>query len=110
MKFAFRIFLSFKIESMSADRELQELLREFEETGLQNIFSHPPTSIPHEVTPPAPTQPMQTWSTNKKFKPKVHSKQNEDRHKQLGQTSKDPGMNLPGSEEIPLEGDEDIAP
>ena len=60
IKFALRIFLSFTIESMSADRELQELLGEFEQGGLQNLMSNPPTSAPCEETPPAPTQPMQT--------------------------------------------------
>ena len=53
---------------------------------------------------------MQTRYTRKKFKPEVCSKRNEDRHKQSEQTSKDPEMNPPGSEEIPLEGDENIAP
>ena len=107
---ALRISLSLTITSMSVDREFQELLREFEQTSLPNLFSHPPTSAPHEETPPAPPQPMQTQSTRKKFKPEVRSKQNEDRHKQSGQTSEDPKMNPSSSAEIPSKGDENIAP
>ena len=60
VEITFRISLSLTIESMSADRELQELLREFEQTGLQNLMRNPPTSTPHEETSPAPPQPMQT--------------------------------------------------
>ena len=69
----------------------------------------PPTSAPHEETPPAPPQPMQTRSTRKKFKPELRSKRNEDRHKQSGQTPEEPEMNPSGSAEIPPEGDENIA-
>ena len=82
MKITLRISLSLTIESMSVDCELQELLREFEQTGLQNLMSNPTASAPHAETPPALTQPMQTRSTRRKFKPEVHSKKNEDRHKQ----------------------------
>ena len=57
---ALSISLSLPIESMSADRELQELLREFEQTGLQNLMSNPSASALREETPPAPPQPMQT--------------------------------------------------
>ena len=83
---ALRISLSLTIESMSADCELQELLRELEQRGLQNLMSNPPTSAPHEETPPALIQPMQTRSSRKKFKPEVRSKRNEDRHKPSGKT------------------------
>ena len=106
------ISLSLTIESMSVDHELQEMLREFEQTGLQNLMNNPPASAPREETPPATTQPMQTRSTRKKFKPEVRSKQNEDRHKQSGKTPEDPEMNPSGSIEIPPEGfeeDENIA-
>ena len=81
VKFALRSFLSFTIEPMTADRELQELVREFEKGGLWNLFSHPPIHVPCEETPLAPPQPMQTRSTRNKFKPEVRSKQNEDRQK-----------------------------
>ena len=74
--FTFYIFLSFTIASMSADSELQNLVREFEQEGLLYLFSHPPASVTREETPLAPTQPMQTRSTRKKFKPEVHSKWN----------------------------------
>ena len=57
---ALRIFWSFTIKSMSADHEVQELLREFEPRGLQNLMSTPPASPPREETPPASNQPMQT--------------------------------------------------
>ena len=57
-RFTFFSFLSFTIASMSDDHEFQELLREFEQTGLPNLFNQPPASAPHEETPPAPTQPM----------------------------------------------------
>ena len=94
---------------MSADCKLQELLREFEQMGLYNLMRNPLPSAPREETPPAPTQPMQTRSTRKKFKPKVHSKRNEDRHGPSGKTPKDPKMNPSGSVEIPPEGDENVA-
>ena len=94
---------------MSADRELQDLLREFEQTGLQNIVHPPPTPAAREETLPALIPPMQTQSDRKQFKLEVRSKRNEDRHKTSGQKLEDPGMNPPGSAEIPLEGDEDIA-
>ena len=58
MKFALRSFLSFTIDPMTTDRELQELVREFEQGGLQNLFIHPPVPIPREETPPALPQPM----------------------------------------------------
>ena len=74
MKFALHIFLSFTVQSMSADHEVQELLREFEQRGLQNLMSNPPASAPREETPLAPTQQMQTRSTRKNFKPEVCSK------------------------------------
>ena len=54
----FLISLSLTIESMSADRELQELLREFEQMGLQNLMRNPSSSAPRKETPPAPPQPM----------------------------------------------------
>ena len=95
---------------MSADRELQELLREFEQKGLQNLMSNPPAFVPCKETPPALPQPMQTWSTRKKFKPEVWSKRNEDRHKQLGKTPEDPEMTPSGSAEVPPEVDENISP
>ena len=107
---AFRISLSFTIEPMSADRELQDLLREFEQTGLQHIFTPQPEPVAREETLPAPTPPMQTRSSRKQFKPEVRSKRNEDRHKKSRKTSKDPGMDPPGSAEIPSEGEENIAP
>ena len=106
--FAFCNFLSFTIASMSADSELQKLVREFEQEGLPHLFSHPPASEPHEKTPLAPTQPMQTRSTRKKFKPEVRLKRNEDRHQQSGKTLEDPEMNPSGSAEAPLEEDENI--
>ena len=55
-----RISLRFTIEPMTTDRELQDLVREFEQRGLPDIFSQPPTLAPHEETPPALTQLMQT--------------------------------------------------
>ena len=62
---AFRISLSFTIEPMSAERELQDLLREFEQMGLQHIFVPPPEPAVHEETLPTPTPPMQTRSAKK---------------------------------------------
>ena len=58
VKFALRSFLSFTIEPMTADHKLQELVREFEQGGLPNLFSHPPVPAPCEEIPPAPPQPM----------------------------------------------------
>ena len=109
VRFAFFSFLSFTIASMSADREFQELLREFEQKGLPNLFNQPPTSSPREETPPAPTQPMQTRSTRKKFKPEVRSKHNEDGHKQSRKTPEEPEMYPSGSAEAPPAEDENTA-
>ena len=95
---------------MTDEREIQKLVRKFEQGGLPDLFHSPPTSIAHEEAHPAPPRPMQTWSARRKFKPEVHSKRNEDRHKQSGQTSEDLEMDLPGSVEIPSEGEENIAP
>ena len=80
-------FRSFPIEPMSVDQELQNLVREFEQTGLQNIVHPPPAPAPREETLLAPIPPMQTRSARKQFKLEVRSKPNEDRHKQSGQTS-----------------------
>ena len=85
-------------------------MREFEQTGLQNIVHPPPAPAAREETLPAPSPPMQTRSARKQFKPEVRSKRNEDRHKQSGQTSEDSGMDPLGSVEIPSEGEENIAP
>ena len=108
--FAFFSFLSFTIAPMSADSEIQKLVREFEQEGLPHLFSHPPTSATHKETPLAPTQPMQTRSTRKKFKPEVRSNWNEDRYQLSGKTPEDPKMNPSSSAEVPLEEDENIAP
>ena len=75
---AFRISLSFTIEPMSADHELQDLLREFEQTGLQHIFTPQPEPAAREETLLAPTSPMQTRSSRKQFQSEVCSKRNED--------------------------------
>ena len=93
---------------MSAEREVHELFREFEQRGLQNLMSNPPTSAPSEETPPAPNQQIQTRSTRKRFKAEVCSKRNEERHKPSGKTAEDPEMNPSGSVELPLEGFEDF--
>ena len=53
---------------------------------------------------------MQTQSARKQFKPEVRSKRNEDRHKQSGKTSEDPGMDPTGSVEIPSDTEDNIAP
>ena len=108
--FAFFSFLSFTIASMSADHEFRELLREFEQTGLLNLFNQPPASAPCEETPLAPTQPMQTRSARKKFKLEVDSKHNKDRHKQSGKMPEDPEMHPSGSAEAPPAEGENIAP
>ena len=84
-------------------------MREFEQGGLLDLFSHPPVSAPREETSPAPTQLMQTRSTRKNFKLEVRSKRNEDKHKQSGKTPEDPEMNPSGSAEIPHEGDENVS-
>ena len=85
-------------------------MREFEKTGLPNLFNQPPAFAPREETPPTPTQPMQTCSAQKKFNPEVRSKCNEDRHKQSGKTPEDPEMPPSGSAEVPPTEDENIAP
>ena len=95
---------------MSIDQELQDLLNEFEQTGLKNIVHPPPAPAAHEATLPGPIPPMQTRSARKNFKPEVHSKRNEDRHKRSGQTSQDSGMDPLGSVEIPSGGEEPMAP
>ena len=93
---------------MSADHEVQQLLREFRERGLQNLMRNPSASAPREETPPAPNHPMQTRSTRNKFKAEVRSKRNEERQKPSGKTPKDPEMNPTGSAELPPEGFEDF--
>ena len=47
---ALHIFLSFTVQSMSADPEVQDLLREFRERVMQNLMRNPPASPPHEET------------------------------------------------------------
>ena len=93
---------------MSVDHEVQELLREFRQRGLQNLMSNPPASAPCEETLPAPNHLMQTRSTRNKFKAEVHSKQNEERHKPSGKTPEDPEMNPLGSAELPPEDFQDF--
>ena len=56
---------SFTVELMSTDQELQDLLREFEHIGLQNIFQPPPAPAACEENLPALTPPMQTRSAKK---------------------------------------------
>ena len=72
-------------------------------------MNNPPASAPHEETPLAPNQPMQTRSTRNKFKAEVFSKWNEERHKPSGKTPEDPEMNPPSSAELPPEGFEDFS-
>ena len=79
-------FFEFTVSTMSNDREVQELLREFRERGLQNLLSNPPC----EEASPARKQPMQIRSNRKKFKVEVHSKWNEERHNPSGNTQEDP--------------------
>ena len=54
------IFLSSTVKSMSIEHEVQELLQEFEQRGLQNLMGTPLASPPPEEISPTPTQPMQT--------------------------------------------------
>jgi len=109
-KNAFYISLTLTSEPMTDEQELQDLVREFEQRGLWSRSDPPHTPVPHEEAHPAPPRLMQTRSARKKFKPEVRSKRNEDRHKESGKTSEDPGMDPPGSTEIPIEGEENIAP
>ena len=71
---------------------------------------NPPASAPHKETSLVPNQLMQTRSTRKKFKEKVLSKQNEERHQPSGKTLEDPviQMNPLGSAELPPEDFEDF--
>ena len=80
---------------MSNDREVQELLREFRERGLQNLMSNPP----YKEVSPAPKQSMQIRSTRKKFKAEVLSKWNKERHNSSKKTQEDPEMYPPGPAE-----------
>ena len=66
-------------------------------------MSNPHASVPREETPIAPSQPMQTQSTKKKFRVEFHYKWNEERNKPSGKTPEDPviQMNPPGSVELP---------
>ena len=88
-------FFQFTVSTMSNDCEVQELLREFRERGLQNLMSNPPC----EEAFPVPKQPMQIRSTRKKFKAEVCSKWNEERHNSSGKTQEDPEMYPPGPTE-----------
>ena len=109
VKFTLHIFFSFTVQSMTSAREVQELLSEFRERGLQNLMSNPPTSTPHEENPTVPSQPMQTRSTRNKFRAEVRSKQNEERNQPSGKTPEDPVMNPLGEFEY-LGEDENVAP
>ena len=88
-------FFEFTVSTMSNDRKVLELLRDFRERGLQNLMSNPPC----EEASPAPKQPMQIRSTRKKFKVELHSKWNEERYNPLGKTQEDHEMYPPGPAE-----------
>ena len=75
-------------------------------------------SAPQAETPPAPSQPMQTWENMKKFKPELRSKKNEDCKKLMGKIPTDPMFQMDPidpAEVIPsyledFSEDEDIGP
>ena len=94
---ALHISLKFTFKTMPNDCEVQELLRESRERGLQKLMRNPPESAPREETPPVLHPPMQTCSTRKKFKVEFCSKRNEERHKPSGKTLEDPEMYPRGS-------------
>jgi len=109
-KNAFCISLTLTSEPMTDERELQDLVREFKQRGLQSHSDPPHTPVPHEEAHPAPPRPMQTRSARKKFKPEVRSKRNKDRHRKSGQTSRTHQMDPPSSVQVPTEEDEHIEP
>ena len=109
-KIAFCIPLTLTSEPMTDERELQDLVREFEQRGLQSCSDPPHTPVPREEAHPAPLRPMQTRSARKKFKLEVHSKRNEYRHRKSRKTSGTHQMDPPSSAQVPTGGDEHIAP
>ena len=70
------IFLS---EPMTTEREIDALVREFEQEGLITCSNRSPALAHCEDTPLAPPHPMQTWSARKKSRTEVHTKRNQDR-------------------------------
>ena len=59
-KIVFCISFRFMSEPMTTERELADLVREFEQEGLISCSNRPPASAPCEEAHPAPPRPMQT--------------------------------------------------
>ena len=62
---------------------VEQLIRDFNERGLENVLGTPSTSVlrrePVSEPVPAPVQPMRTRTTQKKDKGELRSKKNQDR-------------------------------
>ena len=96
-KIVFCISSRFTSEPMTTEREIDDLVREFEQEGLISCSNRPPAHAPCEEPHPAPPRPMQTRSARKKSRTEVRSKRNQDRHKQTGKTPADHPMDPPSS-------------
>ena len=96
-KITFRIPLSLVSESMTTERELDALVREFEREGLITCSVRPPAIAHCEATPPALPRTMQTWSARKKSRTEIRTKRNQDRPQQAGKTPVAPPMEPSGS-------------
>ena len=57
----------------------EQLVKDFHESGLDNVLGSRSTFIPHHETEPAPVQTMRTRTAQKKGKGELRSKKNQDR-------------------------------
>ena len=109
-KIVFCISSSFMSEPMTTERQIDDLVREFEQEGLIAYSNRPPASVPGEDAQPAPPRPMQTRSARKKCRTEVRSKLNQDRQRRTGKMPTTPPMDPPGSAQVPAGDRENIAP
>ena len=95
---------------MTTEREIDDLVREFEREGLISCSNRPPAFAPYEEAHPAPPRPMQTRFSRKKSRTEVRSKRNQDRQRKTGQTPADHPMDPTSSAQVPAGSRENIAP
>jgi len=109
-KITFCIPLSIVSEPMATNREIDDLVREFEQEGLITCSTRPPATAHCEAIPPEPPRPMQTRSARKRSRVEVRTKRNQDRPQQTGQTLAAQPMEPSGSAQDPTRGRENIPP
>ena len=89
------------LQSMSTE----QLVKDFHESGLDNVLGRRSTFIPHHETKPAPVQTMRTRTAQKKDKGELRSKKNQDR--QSKQPDDPPVTMDPEEEEVPSSSEEE---